>query len=61
MSIKTYRVVQNRDIANPCLLSDSLGACELRAEHVNSKAFNCILLEEEILDLARQIGRLLLR
>lgn len=49
------------ETSRACLLPDSLGARELRSEVVDSKAFNGILLEEKILDLARQVGRLLLR
>lgn len=58
---KTKHKVGENEASRACLLSDSLRARELRSEIVDSKAFDGILLEEKILDLAGQVGRLLLR
>lgn len=50
-----------KSISRACLLPNSLSASELRSEVVDSMAFNGILLKEKIMNLAREVGRLLLR
>ena len=57
----TKHKVGTEDTSHAHLLPDSLGARELRSEIVDSMAFNGILLEEKVLDLDRQVDRLLLR
>lgn len=43
-----------------CLFPGGLGSRELRPETIDAKALNLVLLEEKVLDLARQVGGLLL-